>query len=318
MTGRVPLWGRIFLREQVHEIKRNGTGRDLGFLPKASRWAATAVLLLVANAQAGAECKLPDGSRIMGGTAVRQQDFPWQVALYAEGSFICGGSLIAAGWVLTAAHCVEADLDYEPFNVQLVRPSALRVRHGATDLGAKGGTWRAVAAVHAHPRYNGEVGREGADGDIALLRLAAPVGNAEKAYGGLLVSASAAAKLVVPGTCALVSGWGHRRPGGSVSKQLQAASVLIVDQRTCRAQLSEHGNVISSGELCAGWPAGGRDTCSGDSGGPLVVEGLGPGQYILAGVTSWGSGECGQKGSSGVYARVAHYMPWIRRMVGGG
>ena len=298
---------------------RTGNSRSFGSLSKVGRWVAT-VLMLVANAQAAwAECKLPDGRRIMGGAPVRQQDFPWQVALYEGSSFICGGSLIGAQWVLTAAHCVDAsdDVPYIPTVPVLIRPSKLRVMHGATDLGAKGGTWRSVAAIHAHPRYNGEVPREGADGDIALLRLAAPISSAKKAYGGLLVSASEAAKFVVPGACALVSGWGHRRPDGSVSKQLHAAGILISDQRTCRAQLSEPGNVISSGELCAGWLSGGRDTCQGDSGGPLVVEGLGKGHYILAGVTSWGSGDCGQKGKPGVYARVSHYMPWILRMVGG-
>ena len=267
---------------------------------RASCWAAT-VLVLVANAQvAGPECRLPDGSRIMGGKPVRHQAVPWQVALYEENSFKCGGTLVDARWVLTAAHCVEGMVP----SVSSIPPSALRVLHGATELGAGGGTWRAVARVHIHPSYDGTVGREGEDGDVALLRLAAPVRDARRAYACLLVTPTEAAKFIVPGACALVSGWGALRPDDPVSKHLNAASIVIADQRTCRAQYSDYGNVISSAELCAGWPPGGRDTCPGDSGGPLVVEGLGKGNYILAGVTSWGDGDCGQKWKYGVYARV--------------
>jgi secreted trypsin-like serine protease len=46
-------------------------------------------------------------SQIIGGVAAAQTQFPWQIYVYMDNSWLCGGSLIAANWVLTAGHCVK-------------------------------------------------------------------------------------------------------------------------------------------------------------------------------------------------------------------
>ena len=42
----------------------------------------------------------------MGGTQAVNGDWGWQIILYYDGSFTCGGSLINSLWIVTAAHCV--------------------------------------------------------------------------------------------------------------------------------------------------------------------------------------------------------------------
>lgn len=45
--------------------------------------------------------------KIVGGNQTIVGDWGWQVALYYNGFFSCGGSIINSQWVITAAHCVE-------------------------------------------------------------------------------------------------------------------------------------------------------------------------------------------------------------------
>ena len=45
--------------------------------------------------------------RIVGGHESEPGQWPWEVALFIDNAWFCGGSLISASFVLTAAHCVD-------------------------------------------------------------------------------------------------------------------------------------------------------------------------------------------------------------------
>jgi len=49
---------------------------------------------------------LKSASQIVGGSKTAQKQFPWQIYLKVDEAWLCGGSVISANWVLTAAHCV--------------------------------------------------------------------------------------------------------------------------------------------------------------------------------------------------------------------
>jgi secreted trypsin-like serine protease len=50
----------------------------------------------------------PNAPKIIGGLPAALGQFPHQAGILTYSASICGGSLIARDWVLTAARCAEA------------------------------------------------------------------------------------------------------------------------------------------------------------------------------------------------------------------
>ena len=49
----------------------------------------------------------PAMDKIVGGYEAEPNQWPWQVALFIDNAWFCGGALISENYVLTAAHCVD-------------------------------------------------------------------------------------------------------------------------------------------------------------------------------------------------------------------
>lgn len=222
--------------------------------------------------------------RIVGGTAVSISSVPYQCSLQHRQQF-CGGAIISKTTVLTAAHCTE---DY--------KPSDLSIRAGSSRRNS-GGVVVPVAKIHEHPNYSVKSNNN----DIAVLKLQSSLTFSSEIKP---IALQPSRQSIAPGTSCFVSGWGALKENGRPSNSLQGVEVEIVSQAKCKKY---YGSLILPGMICAGYLEEKQDSCSGDSGGPLVASNR------LVGIVSWGIG-CARK-HPGIYADVAFYRDWIKKVV---
>lgn len=213
----------------------------------------------------------------------------------------CGGALINAGQVITAAHCVKGE-----------KPSKIHVVLGRMDLTKPGGVKVGVSHISHHPRYNGKK----AVNDIAILDLAHRV----EGYTPIDLPRPGDEALLQPGTQLTVVGWGNRSVDGwDYPAQAQEAQVTLISDKVAKKRYSskirkkkgkknrQRSEFKPAVMIAAG--LNGSDTCDGDSGGPLFFN-RPDGTTVLAGVTSWGY-KCNSKKRPGVYAEVASGLDYI-------
>lgn len=226
----------------------------------------------------------PHGARadrlaIIGGGLAAAGEFPFQVALLSADSLrlSCGGTFVAASWVMTAAHCVDG-----------VEPDSVVVLAGTHNL-ASGGELLDVVRIVVHPGYAAEPSFAN---DLALLQV-----EGRHMHPRIELLAPGAAQLAAPGTRATVVGWGYTAAGGAPSALLRKLETQIVSNDECRTQLGSH---IRDTNICAGAAGAPGATCHGDSGGPLMVPFRR--RWVQAGVVSFGATICNQPSA---FARVS-------------
>lgn len=252
-----------------------------------------------APASAGPDPVRPD---VVGGTQVSAADVPWQVALVragqtaAAGQF-CGGVILSATRIATAAHCVAGRGGSDD-------PDTLRVLAGTTFLSTvdDAAQWRDVASLTVDPAFDSGV----LSHDAAVLTLSAPL--ALDALGTSDLDAGTVRAAAIPlspsppsdGAAVSVSGWGDTSFGtqaGSDALQRADLAVLPDADASCGPAYTDFDPATM---LCAG--AAGRDSCQGDSGGPLV-SGSGA-DAVLVGLVSSGE-RCADPGFAGIYTDVS-------------
>ncbi|MET8692427.1 S1 family peptidase [Streptomyces bauhiniae] len=258
-------------------------------LRRARKTAVT--VLATAAAAATALVAAPAASAapqpIVGGTTTTTTAYPYVMQITdASGNQFCGGTLVSAKKVVTAAHCMVGE-----------STSSVRVVGGRTYLNGTNGTVSRVSKIWINPDYTDATRGD----DVAVLTLSTSM-----PYTPVSYVSSSQTSVYAAGTTARILGWGTTSESGSSSNQLRTATVPTVSDSSCRS--SYGSDFVQSDMVCAGLTSGGVDTCQGDSGGPLIIGG------VLAGITSWGEG-CAEAGYPGVYTRLTTFSSLVTAQV---
>uniref|UniRef100_A0A8C4S735 Peptidase S1 domain-containing protein n=1 Tax=Erpetoichthys calabaricus TaxID=27687 RepID=A0A8C4S735_ERPCA len=242
-------------------------------------------------------------NRIVGGTTASEGQWPWQVLVeYITGDvmYLCGGSLIADSWVLSAGHCFPSSHVASGYTLYMGRFYLYQ--------SSKFQQTRSVSKFFVYPGYqSAEQGK-----DVTLVQLSSPVTFTDYILPICLPSPNVSFS---EGLMCWVTGWGTTTENGNVSQTLQEVEVPIVSRTTCSSMYVTGGvgGNLPSDVFCAGYPAGKKDSCQGDSGGPLVCK-MSNNTWVQAGIVSFGPG-CARPGLPGVYVQVTDYSRWIQSKV---
>jgi secreted trypsin-like serine protease len=206
----------------------------------------------------------------------------------------CGGTLIAAQWVVTAAHCI-AQLDGT-----LLDPADFTISVGSNDNQA--GTKIDAAQFVAHPYWG--AGQESA-GDIGLIKLASPS------------TVTPINNILHPGltTTLRMVGWGRTVEDDPAS---MPRKVRQLDTKLLLHSACYFGDDFDAtpGDVCVELPKDGTaGPCNGDSGSPLLWKVNGT--WRIVGVDSRGGGESGCLNTPEVYTTTDFYWSWVKDTITG-
>jgi len=244
-------------------------------------------------------CGQPDVkgvSRVVAGKTAVPHSWPWQILMLFGGQAICGGTLIAPEWVVTAAHCVY----------RREHSGAFSIRVGEHDRENFEGPEQNIRVVKVF-RHEGYDPNQ-LNNDIAMFKLERPVKFNKYVSPACLPKAN-----VPPGSDCYITGWGKTHHPGTMTRFLQQGLLPVVSNEDCYKK--NHVRIpipITDAMICGG--SGGTERtsgCHGDSGGPFVCKVNGV--WELHGSVSHGSPVCKSTETYTVFSRTFHFLDWIKK-----
>lgn len=226
--------------------------------------------------------------RIVGGDFSEPGAWPWHGAIYKNGSYACGASLITNTWLISAAHCfINYKSNYYEVQLGMLRRKSFTPHQK---------TYR-IDRVIPHEHFNAIT----LEFDIALLRIAEPV---TFDFWVRPICLPDPKRIENSGSFCTAIGWGDTGETEDDSEDLKEVHVPLT--QSCKKDQKRW--------LCAGYVEGGRDACQGDSGGPLMCLQEDKISWYIAGVISAGTG-CARPQTPGMYTRVVYFLDWIQQVL---
>merc|ERR1711931_33018 len=269
----------------IKEVKKNGASTKKG-----------------TNIDLKATCGIEGpaaAERIVGGHEAEEHQWPWQVALFIDDAWFCGGSLINENYVLTAAHCVDG-------------ASYFDIMAGAHNVRAASEPNRVEITSYngwTHPQWDTNTHAN----DLALIELPSPIDFNDYISPSCLPMAGDTAD---EAELVTVTGWGKPSDNaGGISPVLRMVSDLpCISNKEC----NDFYGIVGDGIVCID-TTGGKGSCNGDSGGPLVMKAgmKAAGQaWNQVGIVSFGSSAGCEVGYPAGFTRTECYLDWIKSETG--
>ncbi|XP_021067433.1 serine protease 38 [Mus pahari] len=230
--------------------------------------------------------------KLLGGEFARDRKWPWQVSLHYSGFHVCGGSILNAYWVLSAAHCFDRGKRLETYDIYV----------GITNLeeANRHTQWFEIHRVIIHPTFQmyHPIG-----GDVALVQLKSAIVFSDFVLPICLPPSN----LDLINLSCWTTGWGMISPQGETGKELLEAQLPLIPRFQCQLLYGLKSYLLPE-MLCAADIKNMKNVCEGDSGSPLVCKQNQT--WLQIGIVSWGRG-CAQPLYPGVFANVSYFLSWI-------
>ncbi|GAU90837.1 hypothetical protein RvY_03199 [Ramazzottius varieornatus] len=314
------------------------SGASAAFRPQGSRSSSAASSPSSSAVQCGVTSNPPGRSRIVNGWDAQPGNFPWTVAfVHKVYKQFCGGSIMNAYWIITAAHCIIGPLKMQ----DIIANTTVVI--GSLNLQTAGPNNKFyIDQIAVHPLYD----PTGWLNDVALVKLKNPITN----FAHINVkpiclpnqSLAALSASLPKGSMCYTAGWGYKQEGAgtvvnlghlfqssatSSSTQLGAGSDILqfakqdyVDLKTCQQNyflgnvaLQSRGELVRDNMVCAQNYALKQGVCLGDSGGGLYCKEA-DGSWSIYGISSWSAG-CARKDLPSVFSNVFQLRSFVDRVI---
>lgn len=184
------------------------------------------------------------GGRIVGGQVMQIESAPYVASVFYKENHLCGGSIIARNWIVSAAHCV---IDTIAANYKTRTGSSRKSR---------GGILTATEAIIPHPNYDSAT----LNFDFMLVKLAHPLVFSERQAP--IKIATDTSKAYYAEEEVLTCGFGLTQNEMESNEFMRGVVVKFTSKEVCS---NAYPNLITDYMVCAG-SKDNKDSCQGDSG----------------------------------------------------
>lgn len=204
------------------------------------------------------------GGLISGGRKAIRGEFPWLAAYFYNDKFICGGSLISARLIITAAHCVREKTSN---NIPDRKPEDSIFYVGKSNIDSLIGESDYIVSIAeqliVHPDWSSTT--QDYDSDIAIAVLVKTIAF-NRHIKPICIWRETNSYRDIVGQFGWVAGWGKTDYEAYHTDQPIYAAVPVVDGETCLLSDRNLAAIASRKTFCAGGRAANGGPCTGDSG----------------------------------------------------